>query len=379
MKSELITLFARVCTYWDEKLYCFARDLNLLFSIDLKDEKLELIDTIPEEDIPTQFLLGSMNIANNKLILGPKVAKKIWIYDLESSTWDNVTINNYNTQNNGINQIYSYKNSVYLIGSGYPAILCLDLENDTCEYIEEPYKEAAARHEKIDFLYFRSHGVQLDHNLYLASCLDNYVLKFDMETKKHQWIKVGDDAYVYSEIAWDGTSFWLSPRLNCDIIKWDGQKKTEILPLPPELKQSTNTYTWTSCYDGRQIVFPCITHPKSIMIDIQQNSYQIFEQQYNLYTRLDNGMVISQTLEGELTIKTDQTVKKFNPSIEINQLKQFYEGKHLSVFNGGTLYHEAPTPSPMSLENYLALLKPASQNKPSADEQVGKVIWEAIR
>lgn len=379
MKNKLKTLLVRVCSYWNNKIYCFASDFNLLFSIDIKDGKLQLVDAIPEENIPIQYLLGSMNINNSKLILGPRNAKKIWTYDLNTKTWDNLSINKLDDQQNGITQIYNYKNFVYLIGSSYPAILCIDLENNTCDYIEEPYKEAAARHEKVDFLYFRAHGVQLDNNLYLASCLDNFVLKFDMETKKYQWIKVGDDGCAYSEITWDGTSFWLSPRLNCDIVKWDGKEKTEILPLPPELKPTTNTYTWTACYDGRNIVFPCMSHPESIIIDTQKNMFEIQKQQYNLYTRLDNGMVISQTIDGELSIKTDDTIQTYNPSVDIEQLKHFYDKKNLSVFNDGTLYHETPAPSLSSLESFLALTKSASEHKPATEGQIGKAIWEAIR
>lgn len=376
-----INLSVYRCTYQEGKLYCLAGDFNLLFSIDTKDGAVELIDSVPQTNLLSTFSRGRIMFHDSKLIIPPDKTGKIWIYDLLLKCWNNIPIKKRNTlYGSGVFfQAYIYDNNLFLIGGDYPAILCLNLTNQTCDYIEEPYQDIIDRHPDIDFSYFRLQGVALKDNLYLASSLDNYVLKFDMQTKKHQWIKVGDDTYVYSEITWDGNDFWLSPRINCDIVKWDGKDKTKILPMPPELKPSLNLYAWSACYDGDHVIFPCISHPKSIIIDTHKETFEIQEQQYILYTRLDNGMVIIQTKEGELSIKTDSTTQTYNPSVTIKQLNQFYEEKGLSVFEGGTLYHEAPAPSLLSLENYLSSLKPADQRKPKTEGQVGKAIWETIK
>lgn len=379
--DKRINLSAYRCTYWEEKLYCIAGDFNLLFSIDTKDGTVELIDTIPQTDLLSTFSRGHMIIHNNKLIIPPDKSGKIWIYNLQSKCWSSISIEKRNTlYGSGVFfQAYIYDNNLFLIGGDYPAILCLNLENQTCEYIEEPYQDIIDRHHNIDFSYFRLQGVSLKNNLYLASSLDNYVLKFDMQTKKHQWIKVGDDSYVYSEITWDGNSFWLSPRINCDIVKWDGKEKTKILPMPSELKPSLNLYAWTACYDGDHVIFPCISHPKSIIIDTQKDTFEIQEQQYTLYTRLDNDMVISQTKEGELSIKQDNTTQTYSPSVNFKQLNQFYETKHMSVFEGGKLYHETPSPSLLSLESYLDSINPTTQGKLKTERKIGKAIWESIK
>ncbi len=376
-----INLTAYRCTYWEGKLYCIAGDFNLLFSIDTKDGTVELIDTVPQTNLLSPFSRGHIVIHNNKLIIPPDKSGKIWIYNLLSKRWSNIPVEKRNTlYGSGVFfQAYIYDNNLFLIGGDYPAILCLNPENQTCDYIEEPYQDITDRHHDIDFSYFRLQGVSLKNTLYLASCLDNYVLKFDMQTKKHQWIKVGDDSYVYSEITWDGNNFWLSPRINSDIVKWDGKDKTKILPMPDKLRSCLNLYTWTAGCDGDHVIFPCISHPKSIIIDTQKDTFEFLEQQYILYTRLDNGMVISQTKEGELSIKTDSTTQTYNPSIDIKQLNHFYEKHNLSVFEGGTMYQEAPAPSLLSLKNYLDSINPAAQRKPKTERQVGKTIWETIK
>lgn len=106
-------------------------------------------------------------------------------------------------------------------------------------------------------------GAIPENILYLASYLDNFVLKFDMETRKHEWIKMGNEDHTYSAITRDGENFWLPPRVKGDIVKWDGKENTQILPLPKELEQTVPEYTWAACYDGKQVVFPIFSIRKA--------------------------------------------------------------------------------------------------------------------
>lgn len=380
MKNKALDLITYTGVYWNGKLYCLARDYNLLFSVNLQDGKTELIDAIPEEDVLTPLICGIMTVWNNKIIFTPNKTKKIWIYDLVSEQWQNLILKEQDhlIGTGNICQTHIYKNKLFLVGSGYPAILCLDLENNSCKYIKDPYNDIAARHPNPDYLYFWYFGVTLDNALYLASNLDNYVLKFNMDTLAYDWIKIGDDNATYWGMTWDGSNFWLSPRPGGDIIKWDGKNTVKHLPLPDELKQHTD-YVWGIIYDGDKIVLSAINHTNTIFIDTANDTLQIQKQQYTMYGQLDNGMVVSQSLDGKLTVKTGDTAHEYNPSIDMEQLKQFYENKGLSVFNSQTLYHEAPVPSLLSLENYLALTQKADPQKTAADGSVGKNIWEAIR
>lgn len=379
--KNMIDLLACRCTCWGGKLYCMERDINLIFSIDLQDGTLELTDIIPQQDIRQNVICGHMTAYNGKLILTPHRTRKVWIYDLSSKDWDSIEIiekeNSYGLS--GIYQSYIYNNNIFLIGGGYPAIIRLDIENKSCDYIESPYKDMISRHTDIDFFYFRLHGVQLENNLFLASCLDNYILKFDMETEKYQWIKIGSDNCAYSEITWDGSNFWLAPRLNCDIVKWDGKEKTEILPMPPELKPTTDTYAWGAYYDGEHVIFPCVSHPKSIVIDIQNDTFEIQDQQYTVYTRLDDGMVVNQTINGDLTVKTKDLVSKtYHPAISRDELKRFYEENGIPVFTASNLYYETSENPLLTLEDFLTFTAPTPQ-KQIPDEQIGKAIWKKIK
>ncbi len=380
MTNNMTNLLVHRCTYWKGKLYCITRSHNLLFSVDLQDGKIELIDVIPERNILESYLPGYMSVWNNKLIISPNKTNKIWIYDFISKYWNSYPIKGYDHWGSGgIYQVYEYNNKLFLIGGSYPAILCLDLENNSCEYIEKPYEEVKARHAEINYYYFRAHGARLDNTLYLASCLDNFVLKFNMETFKHQWIKIGDDNFVYSGIAWDGHNFWIAPRSGSDIVKWDGKEKIKKFPLPDNLKQHTG-YIWEACYNNGQIIFPATNHKKSIMINVQNDTFEIYDQQYPLYTRLDNGMVVNQTLDGTLSVKAENIPEKiFSASIETDQLMQFYKEKNIKIYKGQTIYYETLNNPMLSLDVFLKLSTSDSPQKTDTDNQIGKTIWENIR
>lgn len=380
MENNKINLLICRCTYWEGKLYCLARDFNLVFSIDPQDGTIELLDVVPEGDILTPYLCGAMNAWGGKLIFTPNITKKIWLYDLTTKHWGGVAIKEYEHWGpGGIYQTYVYENKLFLIGGSYPAIICFDPENSSCDYIEEPYKEIMARQPDVDHHYFRPHGVRSENTLYLASCLDNFVLKFDMETRKHQWIKVGEDGHRYSGIAWDGRHFWLSPFKNADLVKWDGNKDIKTLSISHNLEQEPTKYIWGVCYDDSQIIFPCASHPKGIRIDTTNDTLQFYDEQYSLYTRLDNGMVVSQTINGDLTIRTDgSSSKTYHPAVDIGELAQFYKDQNKKIFLEQTLYYEESNHFLTSLESFTSLAKPEFENNQTASEQVGKTIWEAI-
>ena len=107
MTNNMTNLLVHRCTYWKGKLYCITRSHNLLFSVDLQDGKIELIDVIPERDILESYLPGYMSVWNNKLIISPNKTNKIWIYDFISKYWNSYPIKEYDHWGSGgIYQVY---------------------------------------------------------------------------------------------------------------------------------------------------------------------------------------------------------------------------------------------------------------------------------
>ncbi len=380
MKNHIMDLITFRCTYWKEQIYCIARDFNLLFSINVQSGTISLIDSVPDENIMTSFLCGFMTFWNNKLIFAPSATKKIWLYDLTSMHWDCLTTKELEhcIEIGGFQQIHVHNNRLFFVGRGYPAILSLDLENKSLEYIETPYKDMIARHPQNDYQYFGHYGVKIENTLFLVSFIDNYVLKFNLDTLQYNWIKIGSDSQLYVGITWDGNNFWISPRSGSDIVKWDGRDNIKQFPLPESLKKHSE-YTWGACYDGKQVILPAFSHDNTILIDITNDTMQIQKQQYAMFSQLDNGMIVSQTTDGNLSVQNGDSVHTYKLTVDTDQLNDFYKKKNLPVFKGQNLYYEGAKNSISSLESFLALTKSASEHKPATEGQIGKAIWEAIR
>lgn len=375
-----INLLAYRCAYWNGKLYCMAQNLNLLFSIDLENGTTELVASIPEENARMDAACGDIKVWNDKLIFSPNVIKKLWIYDLVSKHWDSIEIDYPHWGAGTFSQIHIYQDTAFLIGASYAAIACVNLKDHSCHYIKTPYKESAARYTGKRFYFFYFNSVRIKDTLYLASCVNNFVLKFDLATKTHKWIQVGDKENVYSEIAWDGESFWLSPRKKGDIIKWDGGTGTEILPLST-IPDNEAHYVWHIMNNGKEILLSNTFQHKSISIDKETNDLHVSDTSYSLLSQLDNGMLVTQTTDGKLLIKEENLSDRvFFPTTDSDQLNLFFrKEKNMPVFSPDSLYYEMPGHPILSLEGFLSYTEKQSNIPVSATSTTGKAIWEAIK
>ena len=84
---ELVTLLAEDCVQVNNFLFFIARDVNFVFCLNLDTGKVDLLDSIPEEDIRSARLGANIAYWNNELIFTPMKAEKIWIYNLWTREW----------------------------------------------------------------------------------------------------------------------------------------------------------------------------------------------------------------------------------------------------------------------------------------------------
>ncbi len=64
--------------------------MNLIFSIDINDNKIELITHIPNISFLYDELIGAIDICENKLVIAPNKTNEIWIYDIDKREWNNI-------------------------------------------------------------------------------------------------------------------------------------------------------------------------------------------------------------------------------------------------------------------------------------------------
>ncbi|HCT89980.1 MAG TPA: hypothetical protein DF613_01155, partial [Lachnospiraceae bacterium] len=236
----------------------------------------------------------------DKLIFLPTRAKNIWISDKDLQNWEKIQYKNKleeNAQNIALQGLL-YKNKLYIIGANYPAIMCMDSDKKIT-YIHKPYKRLTEIHNKVKDVYFRKDYVLKDSVLYLASCLDNYVLKLSLDDHNYEWEKVGNRGNRYSGIALSGKKFWLSPRDNMSkIVKWDGQNEVEEIDLPAKFKKCKYPFLGVLC-DEKKIFFPGKEQGESIIYS-SCGEMTVIKGQYQFCKWFDPGERCEQFVDGSM-------------------------------------------------------------------------------
>ena len=312
------------CVRVDESLYMIDRNYNVIYNLNIKTGELIIVDSIPGENLLAYRLGAKIIHHNDDLYFSPMNAKNIWKLNLKSKQWksyERKEISNWTTQTDMFQAIV-YKNKIFFIGCLYPAIIVLDTLTDKMVYIEEPYKFLNVKAKEAGDACFRTDYVQIDSYIYLASCVSNEVFKFDMNTCKFKFIPVGDDDFKYSGIAYDGNSFFLSPRKNTPIVIWDGNVGVKNIELPLEFKERNKMIFGGVCYDEGKLIFPACFWDKSIVID-NKTEIRIENVSYYFYKKIDERTIVSLSKTNEIMIRYDGKEYKYTLEIDEKELYAF--------------------------------------------------------
>ncbi len=299
-----IIVFMEDCALVENKVYFFSRDWNGLYIADLKTKETKLIGIMPEENVLSKRLCVGITYYNEKLILIPMRAKKIWIYDLINGQWKGLK-RKYIADGNSQNEIFravKYKDSLFLIGSNYPAIIQMDLNTYKLRYLTEPY-DFLKPIKKEEECYFRCDFLLENNQIILASCLTNFVLRVNLDTFDFMWYEVGEKNFRYSGISYDGENYWLSPRKGTSIVKWDGKERTEYFPLPKNLDSDKYNFLGVQYCNGK-LIFPGMLQNKTLIIDSSDtNNVEVYEGQYLFYKCFDEKRILLQSIDGVFQLR----------------------------------------------------------------------------
>lgn len=307
------------CVRVDESLYMIERNYNVIYHLNIKKGDLTIVSSIPGESIFASRLGSKIIHHNGDLYFSPMNAKNIWRFNIKSRQWksyERKDISNW-TKQTDMFQAIEYNNKIFFIGCLYPAIIVLDTLSDKMEYIEEPYDIINKKAKKSGDACFRTDYVRIENYIYMASCVSNEVLKFNMKTYEFEYISVGDEQFRYSGITYDGNNFILSPRRNTPIVIWDGKTGIKCIELPVIFKERDGMIFGGVCFDGDKLIFPACFWDKSIVID-ENLKIQIEDSSYYFYKRIDDRTIVFLRKNNELTIKYDGLEYKY--MLEINDI-----------------------------------------------------------
>lgn len=315
------------CIKVGDNLLFVARDINIVYSLNINTGKINLLGSLPEEDIFQNRVSSKIVLWEDKIIFIPLNAKKIWIYNRNTSECHGIGIKKKDDKYMKFKmfQAILYETKLFMIGSHYPAIVCMDLENESLTYFEEVFDELKEKKEELNDCFVRCDYVQQQQYFYMASCLSNQVLKFDMSTCEYTWITVGSDKNRYSGITWDGENFWLAPRRNTSIVKWDGKDGIYEYTLPKEFMKD-DWQLLGAVFENNRINFPGMRSQKMISISKFDNADIIVSDgQYSFYKRLNDKYIVKQTIDGRIILQDKEgNEKEYNNVVDRKTLIDFW-------------------------------------------------------
>lgn len=372
-------LFADDAVKVDERLFLFASHFNMLFSINLLNEELTFLGGIPEESVFSKGLTCNLIYIKEHIIIVPLLAKKIWVYSLESREWKSVDIEKCRVYGRGtyFRHAIQHKNSLFFIGGHYPAIVKMDLPSCRLTYLKEPFLRYTESEESGE-LYFRGDFVYKEDTLYLASGRDNAVLIYNLDTQTYKWLEIGKKENRYSGIMWDGKHYWLSPRKNTSIIKWDGCDSVTEYEIPEE--KIVNDIAYAGIINrNNQIIIPALAQSGADTIIISKTGVMEFDRKkYTFYKRTEEGDYIAQDSEGQIIyISTNGAERKYRCSLSGKRLLALLNTANIDTNDvTGRINKENDPFSLNALLDFLGEIHIGSmQNKKNA----GLKIWETIK
>ena len=258
--------------YLNGEYFFAAKEINAICSFNEKDGQIQVLRTDGSGDIWAYRRYGRVFKYDNKLYFLPLWAHNLLIYNLDTKTFETIPlkkIDGYNNDHFFAGIIVQEK--LVMVGCQYPAIAVLDFKTHDLSYYEEPFKELLPKHKKGGDCFFRCDITNNGTKVYMASCLSNQILEFDVVDGSYEWHNIGGEKNTYSGIAYDGQKFWISPRRGKKAACWDRNNNTikEFdLPITYESDDDKGNCTCLGAvYDGKNIIFPGMEINKTMIID----------------------------------------------------------------------------------------------------------------
>lgn len=215
--------------YDDGVHYWFSGiQFNGLFKMDKQSWEVEFLGVFPNSGINQIGLYRAMAHLDGKMYFAPGSADSIAVYDMKDNTFSLIEIAepkepkglNYYS-NFKFSNVIVYKKAVFFVASSYPAIIRLDSVSGEMVYITDWVPVITGMANDMDDLFFADRLVVHDNCFVVASCCSNAVVRFDMDTLTSTVYSVGSGSNRYSGICYDGIDYWLSPRHNGPVVRWN--------------------------------------------------------------------------------------------------------------------------------------------------------------
>lgn len=246
--------FEAIALFNERKAIAVSYNFNAVFKVDIRSGAADYFGLVPNEEIKKKRLYMKAVKIGGKVYFVPFSAKEIAVYDI---TRDNIYKIGYEelvtkekqlrSNNARFSGCVAYGKYLFITPAKYPSILRIDTTDDTIVAYDAWVTEKE---------YFFKKDVTVDGEyMYIPSCSNDLVLRFNMRECMGKLIHVGEHNKGCWSMCKVDEYFWLAPQNEGTIIRWN-PKNGEIIEYgdyPNEFQG--NGFLFTKAYSIERDVY----------------------------------------------------------------------------------------------------------------------------
>jgi len=229
------TIISTIHGLYDNGNYIwFIDNNNILYKYDKQEKKSEYIKIISDKNY-TAYIDIVAN--NNKLYFAPYKAYDVLFFDINDNEFGQI---NFKTDvNTNFRNVISFKNFIYFIPVEYPAIMRLNTDTSEIEYFSQWVDEISKLKGKEPFFFRSSCIVDAETTIVIQG--SNALMFFNMETCNYEIKNIGEKNEEYAQVCFDGHNYYIAPRYEKYIVKWNRQSNEVFkIELPNSFSRKKN-------------------------------------------------------------------------------------------------------------------------------------------
>ena len=289
---------------YKNKLWFIINDFNGLASEDVETGDIEFVGEFANESYASKRLYETMQVCDGKIYFAPFYAKSIAVFDIEEKKFSSIPLDAKKVNCKSKQPIFGgskmYGKYMFFVPVYSKVIIRLNTENQELDYITG-WAEEVASIKFNDDAYVRRQVVLREGKLLIPFCNADAVMELDCETLEHKIYRIENEKIGFSGICFDGKDFWLSPRRDGNIVRWNpltGHK--DVIELDKDEGSTKILYAYAGIASSQEkvMIFPlfnkkCVNmlNPKFIL---QEGIFEFVkdEEQFISYFRKDTGTLV---------------------------------------------------------------------------------------
>lgn len=315
-----IKLFAEDALIVGEYIYFISGESTMLFATSIVDNSTSIVSIIPEELFFINQAFRRMLYWNNELIFIPYNARSVHFYNINSKTWRKSKCIKEEYNHCMYIEALIHNDKLIMIGADEPNIIEMDLDDLSFKIVNMCFEKYKVTGELI----CRGGYSVFNNVLYIAIATKNVVVGIDLEDWSDKEYNIVGEVGGFSGIARIDGNYWLAPRKNGNIIKWNGEDRFEKIDLPFELDKSV-CYFGGLCFDDKYIYIYGLSGNFTVRIGRNTGFLDYYKKQYVFLKSMPDNKTIGQVLCGTIEVSEHDRMTRIACSIEKNKLNAVYK------------------------------------------------------